>query len=624
VKVVNPKRFILAWLALVSVPAAGSSYSYCSIDPLEGATEIEPRFDTEWVTTARHDLGFERYRRPGPLVDWQSLRESSLGMLSEQISAAGYVVAERGSSGDRRRDEPANAIDSNYAHRFLSVRVRGEALEHDKLEADLHRLEVETSLCVDFWKSDPTTGREVHEGPRAADSAFRYADRSESLCADVADGEHFVEPFHRRASVVVEIDEIEDAVLELVTESSEALFSIVEKCSLERTSRRKTWVSEDGRYEVELSPAGAGDLYRYLRGSTLVGPFFVSVYAMPRAEDSAPISRFPLSRRDRPQKILVSPDASVLALIYHAVEWTRLGPLVQIWRATGERVAYLNGKEILDSFSRPHWRSEACRREIGHAWQDGGQSITADGEYLALAIPDCPGAVGAELQTREARVRLDDGALVAYEGDPIPLELPNSRHEEILWHLAKRAQMQQEPAPVALAELAPFGLSGGMSLDEVSVAVGGELVRSGHGGRYVTTSPPDSRPEFVRYELAISTTTGLCRVRAVRKGTIETQPTGTDARMALTDYALKLSTAFGPGNYVGGARRGAERGHDRFMSNLVEGRTTDFYRWDLPADNPHGVTRVESHLRATEVAQAYLTLDYIFSTSALRGLCGPY
>lgn len=396
-------RLLVLACFLVPSQVAAETYSVYAVDPLEGATEIEAKV---WVGTGLPGYSDDQTGEFLFGEKQKALRETIQTFLHNEISAAGYEISLRKGPRYWVMDAPRELKNSNFAHRTLVVEVNGSRLEHRDLDSALYMILVETLFCVDFWRSDRST-RSSRSLTHLQGLIVQDASPVGHICED-AGGDHVVAPYYRRKMVVANDAEFEQMIMKVVGDQVNGLLSDDGKTRAEFDRDSTDSWEVGGRYTIQVAPRGAGDLYQYLQGTTLIDPLMLTVNETDRSARDEPLLEFSLIDRRRPERILMSPDQRFLVLFFGGWSSPKT-TLIALYRRNGEYLGELTRGELV-ALAGPQWDlSSDCLDNLELRWLEADHSIDPGSEHLVLSLPTCSvGLSGGEATTRKIRVDLMD------------------------------------------------------------------------------------------------------------------------------------------------------------------------------------------------------------------------
>ena len=359
--------------------------------------------------------GLELFPKPTYVTEEISIERAEQRYQSDFPDSVGETVTvTRNAPGNRYPLRPAEQyLDTNLAHRSLLVNINGARLDRPGA-SHLSFFEVETVLCVSFLRSDPTTARPRYRSSEA-DIVFQHSRPLIDSCQREARSDHYVAPFRASRRGVAADSELEATIEGVVREMLDDLFAArSEGSGPHNAGPNKAWDSQDGLYEIEVKATGVDDLYEYFRGTPLLEPRTVSIY--PNAERTAktrPIYAFRLKDRGSVERVLLSPDLRVVAVIKRRISSVGSNTtILSLFRPDGTRLhtvsrnALIFASPLRDFLNTADARRQ-CLDRISQLWNERVPFIDPQNR-LVIPVADCRCPDDPEAFV-EIRVRLEDG-----------------------------------------------------------------------------------------------------------------------------------------------------------------------------------------------------------------------
>jgi hypothetical protein len=168
--------------------------------------------------------------------------------------------------------------------------------------------------------------------------------------------------------------------------------------------------------------------------------------------------------------------------------------------------------------------------------------------------------------------------------------------------------------PTAKKYDGPFGLTAGLSIEEVRAAGTSLSPAEGEQGWFGADDVPTPHPDFETYFLHFSRKSGLCGISAIGKN-IPTGDSGYEVRSAFEELAKAISAKYGKAknyDFFSGAGSGDPQ---YWMMYLLQKDQTLAASWtkESGATLPESISAVFLKASATDTSTGFLSLKYEFS-----------
>lgn len=167
-------------------------------------------------------------------------------------------------------------------------------------------------------------------------------------------------------------------------------------------------------------------------------------------------------------------------------------------------------------------------------------------------------------------------------------------------------------APAAAGQTVPsaFGLKRGQPVAKISTP----FTDDGPGWSVLNGKPPQSHPEFEEFHLFSAPGVGLCAIRAL--GPVNANDSHGDlVRARFSRVQAQLTQRYGKGSTYDECDAKTSTCNPGYWSMHIKTRARNYGAvWD--SNLPAGMKRIELYVRADDISQPYVAIQYSFDNEA--------